>query len=146
MRIEETKYTTDIVHLVDLDGRYSWAMLCGANVFTAWNGAKSRITHSTNGSKIWPSDHRCRTCLRIVAQAGQKHFIVTDESVEEAKKELQILLGIDDDELKELSPHTKALAQWLLDNGCAEERRGYGHISAADLAEKLVDGGWIKNA
>ncbi len=31
------------------------------------------------------------------------------------------------------------LAQWLIDNGCAEEKRGYGHICGEDLAEKLLE-------
>lgn len=33
----------------------------------------------------------------------------------------------------------KALAQWLLDNGYAEEQSGYGHVSAEDLAEALFE-------
>lgn len=31
------------------------------------------------------------------------------------------------------------LAQWLLIHGFAEEERGYGHVSAEDLADALVD-------
>lgn len=31
------------------------------------------------------------------------------------------------------------LAAWLLENGFAEERRGYGHVSAEELAEALTD-------
>jgi hypothetical protein len=31
------------------------------------------------------------------------------------------------------------LVAWLLDNGYAEEKSGYGHISAEELASALVD-------
>lgn len=31
------------------------------------------------------------------------------------------------------------LAEWLLVNGFAEEKRGYGHVSAEDLAEALLE-------
>lgn len=31
------------------------------------------------------------------------------------------------------------LTKWLLENGLAEEQSGFGHVSAEDLAQKLVD-------
>lgn len=30
------------------------------------------------------------------------------------------------------------LARWLVDNGCAEEQRGYGHIAGDELADRLL--------
>lgn len=30
------------------------------------------------------------------------------------------------------------IIKWLLDNGYAEEQRGYGHVSAEDLADALL--------
>jgi hypothetical protein len=35
----------------------------------------------------------------------------------------------------EISPED--LCHWLLENGYAEEERGYGHVTGADLAEAL---------
>lgn len=35
-------------------------------------------------------------------------------------------------------PTTDELAKWLLDKGYAEERPGYGHVSAEELAEALM--------
>ena len=34
------------------------------------------------------------------------------------------------------------LATWLVDNGYAEERPGYGHIAGERLAEALLDSDW----
>jgi hypothetical protein len=34
---------------------------------------------------------------------------------------------------------TEALIAFLLEHGAAEERRGYGHISADELAELLLE-------
>lgn len=31
------------------------------------------------------------------------------------------------------------LTHWLLVNGFAEEKRGYGHVSAEDLADALIN-------
>ena len=31
------------------------------------------------------------------------------------------------------------LVKWLLDNGFAEEKSGYGHVSAEELAAALID-------
>ena len=31
------------------------------------------------------------------------------------------------------------LVEWLLGNGYAEEESGYGHVSAEELAEALID-------
>lgn len=38
------------------------------------------------------------------------------------------------------------LSRWLLVKGYAEERRGYGHVSADDLAEHLLERFDIYNA
>jgi hypothetical protein len=37
------------------------------------------------------------------------------------------------------SVRPELLAEWLLVNGFAEEKRGYGHVSAEDLAEALLE-------
>lgn len=31
------------------------------------------------------------------------------------------------------------LISWLLENGLAEEESGFGHVSAEELAQKLID-------
>lgn len=42
--------------------------------------------------------------------------------------------------MSELEPETTVdeLADWLMDNGYAEDRRGYGHVTGDELAEALL--------
>ena len=38
---------------------------------------------------------------------------------------------------------TDQLTIWLLERGFGEELRGYGHATAEEIAEALVDAGWV---
>lgn len=42
-----------------------------------------------------------------------------------------------------MEPTRVNLAGWLIDRGYAEVERGYGHVSGEDLADALMDAGWI---
>lgn len=147
MNLVECKNNSNYIHLIDLDTDPN-EILCGANVWrpydyqTRTRGPKE-VYQSRNNSPISELDPRCKKCDK---KAGGYFRSVTAEELDETQKGLKAMLDIADrSELEGLGPVEYALAVWLLDNGCAEERRGYGHISAADLAEKLVDGGWIKD-
>lgn len=141
MNLKEVKHRTNFVHLVDLDSASPATILCGANIWKRSDGLNVLLT-STNRAVISGADARCKKCLKA---AGETHRLRTDEEVETTRKGLEAMLAMDKPELQGLGPVQYALAVWLLDNGAAEPQRGYGHISAAELAEKLYDSGWIRD-
>lgn len=147
MNLEERKNNSHYVHLVDLDAENPDEMLCGANVFATYDyrtnlrGPK-KVYRSRNTDPINELDPRCKKCDKI---SGGHFRAVTPEALDVTKRGLEAMLAMDKPELQGLGPVQYALAVWLLDNGAAEPQRGYGHISAAELAEKLYDSGWIRD-
>jgi hypothetical protein len=45
-----------------------------------------------------------------------------------------------------IAARREALITFLLHRGLGEERRGYGHATAEDIADELIANGWIEGA